>query len=105
VAAYRPGPGGRLAGPTLSPTPGPPPRLKDVNRLPLGRRITDPRVAAPVTHTFGEVPAAVNRVGEYVRGPGTGRTMSLGMWPIRYPLVSRMGLYCQVASRLSWSAN
>src|SRR5215472_15122973 len=40
----------------------PPHRLKDVNRLPLGSRITDPRVAAPVTHTFGEVPAAVNRV-------------------------------------------
>lgn len=40
----------------------PPHRLKAVNRFPLGRRITDPRVAAPVTRTFGEVPAAVNRV-------------------------------------------
>ena len=40
----------------------PPHRLKIVNRFPLGRRITDPRVAAPVTHTLGEVPLAVNRV-------------------------------------------
>ena len=40
----------------------PPYRLKAVNRFPLGRQITDPRVAAPVTHTSGAVPAAVNRV-------------------------------------------
>ena len=40
----------------------PPYRLRGVNRFPLGRQITDPRVAAPVTHTSGEVPAAVNRV-------------------------------------------
>jgi CubicO group peptidase (beta-lactamase class C family) len=40
----------------------PPHRLKVVNRFPLGRRITDPRVAAPVTRTVGQVPAAVNRV-------------------------------------------
>jgi CubicO group peptidase (beta-lactamase class C family) len=40
----------------------PPHRLKGVGRFPLGSRITDPRVAAPVTRTFGEVPAAVNRL-------------------------------------------
>jgi CubicO group peptidase (beta-lactamase class C family) len=40
----------------------PPYRLKVVNRFPLGRRITDPRVAAPVTRTLGEVPAAVDPV-------------------------------------------
>jgi CubicO group peptidase (beta-lactamase class C family) len=39
----------------------PPHRLKVVNRFPLGSRITDPRVAAPVTRTLGEVPAAVDR--------------------------------------------
>jgi CubicO group peptidase (beta-lactamase class C family) len=40
----------------------PPYRLKGVNRFPLGRQITDPRVAAPVTRTSGEVPATVNRM-------------------------------------------
>jgi CubicO group peptidase (beta-lactamase class C family) len=40
----------------------PPYRLKGVNRFPLGRQITDPRVAVPATHTYGGVPAAVNRV-------------------------------------------
>ena len=40
----------------------PPHRLKAVNRFPLGRRITDPRVTAPVTRTFGQVPAGVHRV-------------------------------------------
>ena len=40
----------------------PPHRLKGVNRFPLARRITDPRVAAPATCALGEVPAAVNGV-------------------------------------------
>jgi CubicO group peptidase (beta-lactamase class C family) len=40
----------------------PPHRRRDVMRLPLGSRITDPRVAAPVIRTVGEVPAAVNQV-------------------------------------------
>jgi CubicO group peptidase (beta-lactamase class C family) len=40
----------------------PPHRLKAVNRFPLGSRITDPRIAAPLTRTFGQVPAAANRV-------------------------------------------
>ena len=40
----------------------PPYRLKGVNRFPLGRQIADPRVAAPVTHTSGEVPAMVRRM-------------------------------------------
>jgi CubicO group peptidase (beta-lactamase class C family) len=43
---------------------GPPHRLTAVNRIPLGRRITDPRIAAPVTRASGEVPAAVTRVTE-----------------------------------------
>jgi CubicO group peptidase (beta-lactamase class C family) len=40
----------------------PPYRLKSVNRFPLGRQITDSRVATPITHTSGEVPATVNRM-------------------------------------------
>jgi len=40
----------------------PPHRLTVLSRFPLGRRIIDPRVAAPATRVFGEVPAAVNRV-------------------------------------------
>jgi CubicO group peptidase (beta-lactamase class C family) len=40
----------------------PPHRLKIVTRFPLGRRIADPRVAAPGTRTLGEVPPAVDRV-------------------------------------------
>ena len=41
--------------------------------------------------------AALRAGGEWVHGPGTGRTVSLVMWPARSRLVSRMGLYCQVA--------
>ena len=41
--------------------------------------------------------AALRAGGEWVHGPGTGRTVSLVMWPVRSPLVSRIGLYCQVA--------
>ena len=40
----------------------PPYRLRVLSRFPLGRRIIDPRVAAPATRVFGEVPAAVDRV-------------------------------------------
>jgi CubicO group peptidase (beta-lactamase class C family) len=42
--------------------PDPPYRLTELNRFPLGSRITDPRVAAPATRTAGDVPEHVARV-------------------------------------------